>query len=61
MAKNRRVLLKILSSLARQALALRGHDDDSDGNLVQLLKLHSEGDGGSPRMVAEEDKEIFIP
>ncbi len=46
-AKNRRVLLKILSSirfLARQALALRGHDDDHDGNLIQLLKLHGEAD-----------------
>ncbi len=46
-AKNRRVLLKILSSigfLARQALALRGHDDNHDGNLIQLLKLHGEAD-----------------
>ena len=42
MAKNRRMLLKILSSiqfLARQALPLRGHNDGSDGNLYQLLKL----------------------
>ena len=42
MAKSRRMLLKILSSirfLARQALPLRGHYDDSDGNLYQLLRL----------------------
>ena len=44
MAKNRRMLLKILNAirfLARQALALRGHYDDSDGNLYQLLKLQA--------------------
>ena len=42
MAKNRRMLLRIMTSirfLARQALPLRGHNDDSDGNLIQLLKL----------------------
>ena len=42
MAKSRRMLLKILNSirfLARQALPFRGHCDDSDGNLYQLLKL----------------------
>ena len=46
-ANNRRVLLKILSSLrflARHALSFRGHDDDHDGNLIQLLKLHGEAD-----------------
>lgn len=39
---SRRILLKILSSiwlLARQALALGGHNDNSNGNLIQLLKL----------------------
>ena len=39
MAKSRRMLLKISNSirfLARQALPLRGHYDDSDGNLYQL-------------------------
>lgn len=39
------MLLKILSSirfLARQALPLRGHYTDSDGNLYQLLKLQGE-------------------
>ncbi len=44
-AKNRRILLKILSSLkflARQALPLRGHNDDHDGNLLQLMKLRGE-------------------
>ena len=45
MAQNRRMLLKILSSmrfLARQALAFRGHHSDYDGNLIQLLKLQGE-------------------
>ena len=45
MAKSRRMLLKISNSirfLARQALPLRGHYDDSDGNLYQLLKLQGE-------------------
>ena len=47
MTKNRKMLLKILSSiryLARQSLALRGRDDDSDGNLIQLLKLQGSED-----------------
>ena len=47
MAENRRVLLKILSSiriLAGQALALHGHDHDSDANLVQLVRFHGEED-----------------
>ena len=38
---NRKMLIKILSCiqfLARQGLPLRGHGDDSDGNLLQLLK-----------------------
>ena len=38
---NRKTLIKILSCiqfLARQDLPLRGHGDDSDGNLLQLLK-----------------------
>ena len=38
---------EILSSiryLARQSLALRGRDDDSDGNLIQLLKLQGSED-----------------
>ena len=40
------MLLKQLVSLLyllRQSLAIRGHDD-SEGNLFQLLKLHSEDD-----------------
>ncbi len=40
-AKNKKILLKILSCikyLARQGLPLRGHDDDSDSNFIQLLK-----------------------
>ena len=47
MARNRWVLLKITSTirfLARQALALRGHNNDEDGNLLQLLKHHGETD-----------------
>ena len=36
------MLIKILSCiqfLARQGLPLRGHGDDNDGNLLQLLKF----------------------
>lgn len=48
MALNREMFLKVLSSLMllmRQGLAIRGHkDDDSDGNLLQLLKIHCEDD-----------------
>lgn len=48
MALNREMFLKVLSSLMllmRQGLAIRGHkDDDSDGNLLQLLKLRCEDD-----------------
>lgn len=43
---NRKMLIKILSCiqfLDRQGLPLRGHGDDSDGNLLQLLKYQ----GGS--------------
>ena len=46
-SQNQRMLLKILSSirfLARQALAIRGHHNDYDGNLIQLLKFQGEGD-----------------
>lgn len=48
MEKNKRMLLKVLSSirfLSRQGLALRGHDDDGDGNLIQVLRLLGEDDG----------------
>ena len=41
-ATNRRMFLKILSSiryLARQGLALRGDGDEHNGNFLQLLKL----------------------
>ena len=44
-AKNKRILLKVLSCvkyLARQGLPLRGHDDDSESNFIQLLKHHGE-------------------
>ncbi|XP_053398113.1 zinc finger MYM-type protein 1-like [Mercenaria mercenaria] len=43
---NRHQLLKILRSirfLARQGLALRGHDDNNS-NFIQLLKLHGQAD-----------------
>ena len=42
---NRKMLIKILSCiqfLARQGLPLRGHGDDSDGNLLQLLKYQGD-------------------
>ena len=45
-AENRRMLLKMISSikyLLRQGLAIRGHSE-SEGNLVQLLSLRSEDD-----------------
>lgn len=47
MAMNRRMLLKVLSSmkfLARQGLPFRGHNDDSDGNQIQLLRHRGEED-----------------
>lgn len=43
---NRKMLIKVLSCikfLARQGLPLRGHGDDSDGNLLQLL-MYQGGD-----------------
>ena len=45
--ENRRCLRKILSNirfLARQGLPLRGDQDESDGNFIQLLKLRGEDD-----------------
>ncbi|XP_052253227.1 zinc finger MYM-type protein 1-like [Dreissena polymorpha] len=45
-ADNRKQLLQILRSirfLARQGIALRGHDDD-EGNFMQLLQHHGETD-----------------
>lgn len=51
MERNQRILLKVVSCirfLARQGLPLRGHDDDSDSNMIQLLKHHG-----------EEDKEVL--
>ena len=46
-ATNRRMFLKILSSvryLARLGLALRGDGDEQDGNYLQLLQLKGEDD-----------------
>ena len=46
-ATNRRMFLKILSSiryLARQGLALRSDGDEQDGNFLQVLKLKGEDD-----------------
>ena len=46
-ANNRHCLLKVLSSwkfLARQGCGIRGHDDNCDGNLYQLVKLISQDD-----------------
>ena len=42
---NRKMLIKILSCikfLARQGLPLRGHGDDTDSNLLQLLKFQGD-------------------
>ncbi len=47
MATNRKMLLKVLSCvkfLARQGLPFRGHGDDSESNIIQLLKHHGEED-----------------
>ena len=44
-ATNRAMLLKILSCvkfLARQGLAFRGDEDESDGNFLQLLQLQTD-------------------
>lgn len=46
-AKNRQALHQIVSSirfLCRQGLALRGHHDESDSNLKQLLRMKAEDD-----------------
>lgn len=64
LVKNRRVLLKILSSiryLARQALALRGHDNDEDGNLLQLLKHHGETDSGVLEWLDKKSSKYISP
>ena len=45
MATNRRMFLRILlclKNLVRQDSPLRGHDDDSEGNFIQLFKHHAE-------------------
>ena len=45
--ENKRMLLKVLSAigfLCRQGLSLRGHDDDRDGNLIQVLERLGEDD-----------------
>ena len=45
--KNRHALYQIVSSikfLCRQGLALRGHQDDTDGNMKQLLQMKAEDD-----------------
>ena len=47
MEENRNMLIKILSCvkfLARQALALRGDGDETDGNFLQLLRFLGEDD-----------------
>ena len=38
-------ILSCIKFLARQGLPFRGHGNDEDGNLIQLLKHHSEEDG----------------
>ena len=47
MKSNRQCFLKLLltlKTLARQALPLRGHNDDSDSNYIQILKLLAQHD-----------------
>ena len=43
-AMNRYCLLKVLKFLARQNCGIRGHGDQGEGNLVQLMKRNSEND-----------------
>ena len=46
-ANNRHCLLKVLGGLkflARQSCGIRGHGDQGEGNLFQLMKLLSEDD-----------------
>ena len=46
-AVNRHCLVKVISTLrflARQGCPIRGHDDETDGNFYQLLKLRGEED-----------------
>ena len=38
------VVMESLKYLARQGCAIRGHNEKSDGNLFQLLKLRSQTD-----------------
>ena len=45
--QNRKCLLKIISNLkflARQGLLVRGDGDDTDSNVIQLLKLRGQDD-----------------
>ena len=49
--ERRELLVKLLSNvryLGRQAIPLRGHDNDENSNFMQLFKLRSEKD---PRIV----------
>ena len=58
------MLQKILSSirfLARQALALRGHYNDCDGNFIQLLKLQGEEDGEMHKWLEKKSNEYTSP
>ena len=34
-------ILKIMRFLAHQGLPLRGHNDDTESNFIQLLRLHN--------------------
>lgn len=64
MAQNRKMLLKILSSirfLARQALSLRGHHNDCDGNLIQLLKLQGGEDGEMLKWLEKKTNKYTSP
>ena len=64
MKQNKRMLLKVLSSirfLSRQGLALRGHDDDGDGNMIQVLRLLGEDDGEVSEWLQKKSNKYTSP
>ena len=62
--QNKRMLMKVLSSirfLSRQGLAFRGHDDDGDGNLIQVLRLLGEDDGEVSEWLQKKSNKYTSP
>ena len=62
--RNRETFYHILRSvkyLSRQGLALRGHGDDTDGNLTQLLKMKAETDHHLAAWLERKDNTCMSP